>query len=261
MNILVCLKMVSQSTFTDLTGNSEEGFNRLSSGNLCMNPADLYSLELALRMKDRFNDVCITVLTMGPLQADAILREALAMGADHAIHVCDDAYAGSDTLATSAILSEAIQKIPEQDLILCGRKAIDSETGHIGPQIAALLNLSCISGVSIFHRIEENSTGDPDGYKIWALQYTESGMQERILSSPAVLTVINGTVMIRKPTILGLRKAKNKEITVFDRTIVPAAESGTETIRVIEMPFSFRNGEKETDLRKGIERLAEELSL
>ena len=257
--------MVSRSTFTDITCNNEDGVSRLSSGNLCINPPDLYSLELALQVKDQFSDdVTVTVISMGPKPATEILQEALAMGADEAVHLCDDAYAGADTLATSAILTEAIRRIPRQDLILCGRKAIDSETGHIGPQIASLLGIKCISGVSVFHRVKKGNDGTSSGQtedKIWALQYSELGMEERILSFPALLTIINGTFMIRKPTILGIRRAKNKKITSFDHSIVPVAKSGTETIQIIDVPFSYRDGEKETDIEKGIQKIAEEIGL
>lgn len=106
-----------------------------------INPEDKNAIEEALKIKESFANGEVTVLSMGPLQAASVLREALSMGADRAILVSDRAFAGSDTLATSYILSTAIKKIQNYDLILCGTQAIDGETGQVGPQLAAWLDL------------------------------------------------------------------------------------------------------------------------
>ena len=125
MNILVCLKIVSQATFTDsLTDNDD----RLSGGKLGINPADAYALELALRIKDNAPETMVTVVTMAPSYAENALRDAIAAGADRAVLICDSALAGSDTLVTANILAAAINRLGGFDLVLCGRKAIDSET-------------------------------------------------------------------------------------------------------------------------------------
>jgi electron transfer flavoprotein alpha/beta subunit len=101
-----------------------------------INPEDKNAIEEALRIKESNDDVEVTVLSMGPPQAERALREALAMGADRAILLSDRAFAGADTLATSYMLSMAIKKIKKFDLILCGRQAIDGDTGQVGPQLA-----------------------------------------------------------------------------------------------------------------------------
>jgi electron transfer flavoprotein alpha/beta subunit len=106
-----------------------------------INPEDKNAIEEALRIKESSDGAEVTVLSMGPPQAKIALREALAMGADKAILVSDRAFAGADTLATSYVLSMAIKKIEDYDLILCGRQAIDGETGQVGPQLAEGLNL------------------------------------------------------------------------------------------------------------------------
>ena len=106
-----------------------------------INPEDKNAIEEALRIKERHDDVDVTVLSMGPPQAESALREALAMGADRAVLVSDRAFAGADTLATSYLLSRAIKKIGKYDLILCGRQAIDGDTGQVGPQLAEVLDL------------------------------------------------------------------------------------------------------------------------
>jgi electron transfer flavoprotein alpha/beta subunit len=106
-----------------------------------INPDDKNAIEEALRIKESCDDVAVTVLSMGPPQAEIALREALSMGADSAILVSDRAFAGADTLATSYVLAMAIEKIKNYDLILCGRQAIDGETGQVGPQLAEALGL------------------------------------------------------------------------------------------------------------------------
>ena len=106
-----------------------------------INPEDKNAIEEALRIKGSINDVEVTVLSMGPPQAEIALREALAMGADRAILLSDRAFAGADTLATSYMLAMAIKKIKKYDLILCGRQAIDGDTGQVGPQLAEALGL------------------------------------------------------------------------------------------------------------------------
>jgi len=106
-----------------------------------INPEDKNAVEEALKLKESGGGGEITVLSMGPLQAENALREALSMGADRAVLLSDRAFAGSDTLATSYILSLAIKKIQTYDLILCGTQTMDGETGQVGPQLAAWLGL------------------------------------------------------------------------------------------------------------------------
>ena len=108
-----------------------------------VNPYDLFALEEALRLKDRYGGR-VTVLCMGPSQADAALRKALSFGADEAILLSDRAFAGSDTLATSYALAAAIQRICEDmpvDLVFAGKQTIDGDTAQVGPGIAKRLNL------------------------------------------------------------------------------------------------------------------------
>jgi len=106
-----------------------------------MNPACKHALEAALQIKEQYS-AKITVITMGPPAAEEVLREAMALGADEAILICDRLLAGSDTFATSLVLKEAIKKkCPKFDLILCGAYTADSETAQVGPQLAEELDL------------------------------------------------------------------------------------------------------------------------
>jgi electron transfer flavoprotein beta subunit len=114
------------------------------------NPEDLNALELALRIKDAFPATIITLLTMGPVRASEILREGMYRGADAGVLLTDKAFAGSDTLATSYALSQAIHKIGEFDLILAGRQAIDGDTAQVGPQVADKL---CIPQITYAEEI------------------------------------------------------------------------------------------------------------
>jgi electron transfer flavoprotein beta subunit len=141
LNIVVCIKQVPNTNEVKLdpkTGTLiREGVPSI------INPDDKAGLEAALRLKDA-QGAHVTVLSMGPPQADAALREALAMGADDAVLVTDRAFGGADTWATAHTLAAALKKVPF-DLIITGRQAIDGDTAQVGPQIAENLNISNIS--------------------------------------------------------------------------------------------------------------------
>lgn len=141
LNIIVCIKQVPDTNEVRLdpvTGTLiREGVPSI------INPDDKAGLEAALHIKDE-HGAKVTVISMGPQQADLALREALAMGADEAILVTDRAFGGADTWATSSTLASAIKKL-KYDLIITGRQAIDGDTAQVGPQIAEHLNLVNIS--------------------------------------------------------------------------------------------------------------------
>jgi electron transfer flavoprotein beta subunit len=152
MKIIVCVKQVPDTTEVRLdpvTGTLiREGIRSI------INPDDKAGLEAALRLKDRY-EAHVTVLTMGPPQADLALREALAMGADEAILLTDRAFGGADTWATSSTLASALSAL-EYDLIITGRQAIDGDTAQVGPQIAEHLGIPNISYAEDL-RIEGNT--------------------------------------------------------------------------------------------------------
>ena len=148
LKILVCIKQVPDTNNVKI--DKETGTLIRKGIKSILNPEDKNALEEALRLKDEIEDVSITVLSMGPKQASAVIKEAIAMGADRGILLSDRNFAGSDTWATSSILSSAIMKIQEEDgleLIFCGRQAIDGDTAQVGPQIAQHLELPIISYV------------------------------------------------------------------------------------------------------------------
>ena len=121
------------------------------------NPEDLHALELALRIKDRMEDVEIIVLTMGPTRAAEIIREAIYRGADKGYLITDRKFAGSDTLATSYVLSQAIRKLQPYHLVIAGRQAIDGDTAQVGPQTAEKLGIPQVTYAEDILKVAKDS--------------------------------------------------------------------------------------------------------
>ena len=152
MNIVVCLKQVPDTNEVRIdpkTGTLiREGVPSI------INPDDKNALEEALVLKEQ-HGAHVTVISMGPPQAESALREALAMGADEAVLITDRAFAGSDTLATSYALSQAIKEMGAFDLIIAGRQAIDGDTAQVGPQVAEKLGLFQVTYVEEILKVEK----------------------------------------------------------------------------------------------------------
>lgn len=139
LKLVVCLKQVPM--VTELPWDEQTGTLRRDLAPGVTNLACLHALEAAIQMKEQY-DASIVAVTMGPPSAEEVLREAIALGVDRGIHICDRIFAGSDTYATSWILAGAIkQECPDYDLILCGSYTSDSETAQVGPQLAEELDL------------------------------------------------------------------------------------------------------------------------
>lgn len=136
MNVVVCVKAVANSLVNDISGASE----------LAINPYDLYALKIMLDKKKQY-DWHIDCLCMGPSAAREILIHCLALGADRGIHLCDPRYAGSDTYATAYTLSKAIEHL-ESDIVVCGQKSVDGETGQVPGELAVHLGGVCISNIT-----------------------------------------------------------------------------------------------------------------
>lgn len=139
LKLIVCLKQVP--IVTELPWDEQAGTLRRDLASGMMNLACLHALEAALQIKEQYS-ADILAITMGPPAAEEVLREAIALGADRGIHLCDRIFAGSDTYATSWMLARTIkQECPDYDLILCGSYTSDSETAQVGPQLAEELDL------------------------------------------------------------------------------------------------------------------------
>lgn len=153
---IVCVKQVPDTANVTADAMREDGTVNRGALPTIFNPEDLHALESALEIRDRFGGT-VTVLTMGPPKAGDVLRDCLYRGADRAILVTDRRAAGSDTLATSYILSQAVKSVGKFDLVFCGRQAIDGDTAQVGPQIAEKLGVPQITYLEEVVSAEEKS--------------------------------------------------------------------------------------------------------
>lgn len=213
MRIIVCVKQVPDTTEVKLdpqTGTLiRDGIPSI------INPDDKAGLEAALQLKDS-HGAHVTVISMGPPQADKALREALAMGADEAILITDRAFAGADTWATSMTLAAAIRKVPF-DLIIAGRQAIDGDTAQVGPQIAEKLGLPQVSYVGGLE-VDQNA--------LIIKRIMEDGYQRLRVQMPCLITTLAEMNEPRYMTVQGIFDAHREKTvqvwTLQDLTIDPA---------------------------------------
>lgn len=208
MNILVCIKQVPDTT--EIKINPETNTLIRKGVPSIVNPFDAYALEAAARIKDKNNDTKIVALSMGPEQVKEALKECLAIAADKAYLVSGRSFGGSDTLATSYILSEAIKKVEETegkfDAIFCGKQAIDGDTAQVGPEIAEHLGYPQVT-----YGLEAEVDGD--GLKI--KKETETGAEIIGVRCPCVATFTKPAWDPRFPTIKRKLAANRAEITVY----------------------------------------------
>ncbi|MFN3396320.1 MAG: electron transfer flavoprotein subunit beta/FixA family protein [Thermodesulfovibrionales bacterium] len=200
MNIVVCIKQVPDTA--EVRINPETNTLIREGVPSIINPYDMHALEAGLRIKESVGGK-VTVITMGPPQAETALREAISIGADDALLITDRAFAGSDTLATSYTLSRAIDKLGA-DIILCGKQAIDGDTAQVGPEIAEFLNIPHVSYVK---KIEEIR---PDYIRVHRLMEEGYDIVESTL--PVLLTVVKELNEPRLPSLKGKMAAKKAEI-------------------------------------------------
>jgi electron transfer flavoprotein beta subunit len=185
LNIIVLVKQVPDTQHITGDAMKEDGTVNRAALPAIFNPEDLYALEGALLLKDRFPGTRVKVLTMGPPAAAAVLKECLYRGADFTALVSDRGFAGADTLATSYALKCAIEAAGPCDLVFCGRQAIDGDTAQVGPQTAEKLGLNQITCVS---RIEEL---DPHTQSLTARRSVEGGW-ERVRAALPLLVTFTG---------------------------------------------------------------------
>ena len=228
MNIIVCLKQVPDTTDVKIDPKTNtlirQGIKAI------VNPFDSYALEEGVRLKERVGGK-VTAISMGPPQATDMLRDAIAVGADEAILLSDISFAGSDTLATSATLGKAIEKIKIYDLIICGRQTLDGDTGQVGPELAENLGIPFIAYVS---KVEEITDG-----KIRVQRMVEDGYETIEASLPAVITVVKEICVPRMPSLRGLSKSKTAQIPTWtakdiaaEKETIGQAGSGTWVVKV-----------------------------
>jgi len=174
-----------------------------------LNPLDLYAVEEAVRIKERLdNSVEISVISMGPKKAVEAIKSALALGCDQGYLLSDKKFAGSDTWATAYALSAAIKKLAgDFDIILCGERATDGETGQVGPEVGTYLGLPVLTYVSEIEEIGNT--------RIIAYRAVEGGHEKVEASTPVLISVVKEINDPRMPNFAGKMKAKKAEIPVL----------------------------------------------
>jgi len=203
MKIVVCIKQVPNTT--EIKINPETGTLIRDGVESIMNPDDKGGLEEALLLKDKYGAE-ITVISMGLPQADDILREALAMGADKAILLTDRKLGGADTLATSSALAAAIKQL-DFDLVITGRQAIDGDTAQVGPQIAEHLDLPQVTYAENIEFDGKNT------FKV--KKATEEGYQLLKVVAPLVVTVLATANKPRYMSVKGIVEVYHKEVEIW----------------------------------------------
>ena len=191
MHIVVCIKQVPDSA--QIRVHPVTNTIMRQGVPAIINPFDVFAIEEALRLKDRFGGR-VTVLTMGPPQAEDALRKAIAYGADDVILLTDRAFAGADTLATSFALAQTIRKIGEEhpvDLVFTGKQTIDGDTAQVGPGIAKRLGLQLLTYVSAIDAL------DLEERSITVQRRSEGGVQVIRTRLPALVTMLEGSNQIR----------------------------------------------------------------
>ena len=206
MHAIVCIKSVPGTT--EVRINPET--NTLMRGEVesVINPFDTYAIEEALRLRESHGGV-VTVITMGPPQAEKELKEAVAMGCDEAILLSAREFAGSDTWATAYTLAQAIRKLGDYDLILCGKQAIDGDTGQVGPGIANQLGIPQLTYVFKIRSF------DLAGRSIEVERLLEEGREITRTPLPALVTVVKDINQPRYPTFQGIRRARKMTLPVW----------------------------------------------
>ena len=218
MKIAVCIKQVPDTTEIKL--DPVKGTLIRDGVESIMNPDDKGGLEMALQLKEK-HDAHVTVITMGPPQADDILHEAYAMGADAAIHLSDRKFAGADTLATSNALAGALRKL-EYDIVITGRQAIDGDTAQVGPQIAEHLDIPQVTYVEEV-TVKQNN-------KLLIKKATEEGYQMLEVTTPCLLTVLSTAGKSRYMTVRGIVEAYTRDVKLW----------GAESIEVDETKLGLK---------------------
>jgi electron transfer flavoprotein beta subunit len=245
MHVVVCVKQVPDTTNVRI--NPETNTLMREGVESIVNPFDEYALEQGLMLKDR-HGARLTVVSMGPPQAAAVLRESLARGADEAVLVSSRAFGGADTLATSYTIAQAIKKAcggKTPDLVLFGKQAIDGDTAQVGPGVSEFL------GVPLVTYVRKIDVSMEDGTARFS---AESVMDDAVATIegalPAVMTVLKEADAPRYAPLSGAIRAANAEVLVFDEKDIAAnpAEIGlkgspTKVVEIFPPPIKG-GGEK-----------------
>ena len=252
MKIIVCMKQVPASTKVDI--DPETGAMKRLTGATRTNPYDLFALETALQLRELVGGT-VTALTMGPPQAEVMMRDAYTMGADEAVILSDRKFAGADVLATSYTLSQGIPVLGGADLIICGRQTTDGDTAQVGPAIAEHLGLPHAAWVAeIMHA---------DNKSIQIRQDLVSVSQVSEIPFPCLITVDKDICVPRLPSYR-LKKATEGKTVRFlgfddlpDRDLTRYGLVGSPT--AVERMFAPPEKEKQVYLQGNAQEKTDEL--
>ncbi len=237
MNIAVCLKQVPKTG--DLQLAPETNTLIREGAEAVLNPLDAFPLEAGLRLREKLGGT-VTAFTMGPPMAERILEQAVALGADDGVLLCDQAFAGADTWATSLTLARGLERRGPFDLVLCGKQAVDGDTAQVGPGIAAHLGLPQVTYVTRIEAIEKEQGC------LRLVRMLDCGEAEVEVDCPAVLTVLKQANEPRFPSLVGRLKAYNKQfpvLTASDLGLSPAEvglEGSPTRVKQVTVPENRR---------------------
>jgi electron transfer flavoprotein alpha/beta subunit len=213
VKIVVCVKQVPDTA--EVRINPETNTLIRDGVQSIINPYDMHAIEAGLQIREKVGGT-VTVVTMGPPQAETALREAISMGVDNAVLLTDRAFAGSDTWATAYALSKAIEYLGA-DVILCGKQAIDGDTAQVGPEIAEFLD---IPHVAYIRKIDDVQSG-----RIVVQRLMDDGFDVIESSLPVLLTVVRELNVPRMPSLKGKMAAKKAEIKKLSAADIKAEEN------------------------------------
>lgn len=217
LKIIVLAKQVPDTHNVGPDAMTPEGTVNRAALPTVFNPEDLNALEQAIRLKESHPGSTVTMLTMGLPKAAEVLREGIFRGADEGILLTDRALGGADTLATSYSLAQAIKKIGNYDIILCGRQAIDGDTAQVGPQVAEKLGLPQITYTEEILECDE--------HHIVARRHIDGGVETVEAPLPIVVTVNGSAAPCRSRNVKRIMAYKRKEFTVWGAADIDADPS------------------------------------
>ncbi len=239
MNIVVCIKQVPGSTKVEI--NPETGTLIRDSVEAVINPFDEYAIEEAIRIREKTGGI-VKAITMGPPQAESVLRDAISMGVDEGYHISDLAFAGSDTWATSYTLANSIKTLGKIDLVICGKQAIDGDTAQVGPGVAEMLDIPFVAWVRKIEEITDSS--------IRVERMMEDGYDVISMPVPCLITVVKEINEPRMASLKGKLRAKKAEIQLIkaddleiDKNRLGLKGSPTQVLRSF-VPEKKTGGEK-----------------
>lgn len=256
MKIVVCIKLVP--AITDVKIDPETGTLIREGVESEVNPFDLYAIEEGIRLKEKHSGT-VTALSMGPPQAERALRDALARGCDDMILLTDRNFAGADTLATSYTLSRAIRKIGLYDLIICGHKTTDGDTGQVGPGLAEWLSIPHVSYVRKIIDVDDRS--------VVAERSIDSSYEEIETALPCLITVTKEINVPRLPSLRRKIESRRKPLQIWTSEDLGREGrfglegSATRVIKVYDPPprpgGELLRGDSQTQVRQLLSRLKE----